>query len=638
MVCLMNPLCQCVYHTDPRARTNDFNLSTHFVQTKRKSVVSRGNPYESAEAFEASERRGQDEEFEMAVAYMTRATSFIEDFLRRGRARAKYNPQPGEEPLRPFVIEFSRRILDACMSMCFPHIIGDEAFKVYKRQIMKMFNIPEPNRAVTVVMARGFGKSECMRAAAAMLVLCTTIRGTATDPYKILCLSVRKTPASLLMRNITETIKEMWPNYVESIEILRDNSEEKLFLINGTRYVSLRSVSCTEGGIRSNHVDIILVDEVFYTPTKVIQNALMPIIAEPGCRTMFASTPNKAGTEEDAFLREMIALYEEGRGRFKPVYLGMVCPRCTSLPPSEMKNCRGHFPYLQPWRTVDSFLPQVWFGTNEESILTEFMGQPGTRTGQCFLLEHLMNNRRSPAGDCDLNMAKEVIVSIDPTHNSGDEDGGSKFAMVSYMVTLDGRLCFLGLTNQYIGANGVQGSCREVERHFNALQETFAYFEECNFTVTIEGNNPAIAQELARCCVEYFKKLPNSIYFLRNNRGDPYMPATRFQRQQAVIAIEQILAYNLMYPYKRNPHNKHDRHELMGKEHWGTLFDQLAALEDDGKHISGKSAHTQDDLAMAFLNSIALCNLHGKPFLVDESVFDIRYRNNSNGRKRSRVF
>lgn len=638
MVCTLEVGCKCISHTNPNIIPPPVvSVDTSFVTLKTVTILDSGNPYTDFETFDHHINKDEDL-YERGCMRMRRALQFQEDFLKRGKAQWKTKAREGEEPLSPWVIEFTRKILNAFMSMALPHIAGYDVCDIYQRQLMKQFKIQSVNKAGMIIMARGFGKSESMRASAATLVLCSTVNGTIDKPYRILCISNRKPAASILMRLILKTIWVLHKKYVSSIEVLCDNAEEKIFCIDGHRYVELKSVACTHAGIRSNHPDMVIFDECMFANYEVMMSALMPIVLEPNCRSMFASTPAEAGSREDMFLKEIQADYEEQRGIFVPVYLGMVCANCKKKSPLEQSKCRHEFSNLQPWRPVQSFLPAVLNATDIMTVLAEYMGQPPSRIGACFDADLLWINRGAMPDRCDLHPAREIIVSIDPTHNGrggktkdGKDSCVSKFAIISFTIAKCGRLCFLGFTNVHIGKNGTTASLAYIRMHLAELAASFEHYNECRVVVTIEGNNPAISQDIAREVDEYYRinhRFEKKVVFMRNNEGDPYMAATRFQRQAAVIAIEHILERRLMFPHKN----------MFGDpKGWSELFDQLGALEDDGKHISGKAAGSQDDLAMAFLNAVGILNIRRDPYMLEEELIDFKMKKSSTGRKRSRI-
>lgn len=550
------------------------------------------------------------------------AIEFLETCYRIRREQESVLPVEGEEPLYPWSIDFTRKIHYEFLCMALPHIVGLKIFERHQAELMELFGLDKINKAVAVIMARGFGKSESMVMAAALAVLCTHYAGTETAPYEILVISAKLDGAVLLMDNISKCVSNMSGSHCSSMELIIDNRIHKRYVFNaGTdreRYVDIQSISCTEKSIRGHHPHLIIVDEFCFTEFGVIEEALFPIIRETKSRTIFASTPAPEGSPWANFVQRIDVDMAESRGLFVLTRNTMCCDECRQLSPAERLLCRHLFGSLQPWRDITSVYPALTEYNDVNVALAEYMGEPPVMVGACFNSYELETTKNLPPVEAIPNETYTIHITTDPTGNSADDISGSNFAIVSWIHDIFGNAVILGVTDERISSDGMGPTRAAVETHLEALRLNYNHFEDCTVLVDVEGNAPINAQDIVKSFILNFTnhKDMHRLHFVQNPLKaktpghENIAPMKAELLEKGVIVIQDLIRHHKLRHYKY----------IFGtKGGWATLINQLGYIRREVKYasgkvtISGKGHGQRDDVGKSVLRGVALRDVTRTP-------------------------
>lgn len=392
---------------------------------------------------------GDDAEFITEIS-RTLALEECHDIIKRAfgyfervykyRRREHTKATPGEEPLAPESIPFTRMLHKAVIGIALPVILGQKAYEMYGVQIANSCDLITGYKAAILIMARGNGKTMGMIDIIPFMILFQR----RYSHYKIFLVS----PAQALVKETLDMIKTQVRIHVRaqhglSFATERPNVDSSTTLdwnLSDGRRFTLYAAPATENQVRGKHPNLMIVDEARNVPDVVIEDAIAPIITDQGSLVFYISTPADAGTVFDTQVRLALSQLRDPNCPnpvMYPLIMTLVCEEHQKC--DVPSKCMCGMCYLQPWKPISMIRPVIdakRAAGKISSLECEELGLPPTLEGSCFNRMHISAfERADPTSQPPDRFNPTIVMSIDPTMNGSESD----LAIVSKIIVDKGN-------------------------------------------------------------------------------------------------------------------------------------------------------------------------------------------------------
>lgn len=368
----------------------------------------------------------------------------------RYRRREAAPVTPGEEPLFPETIPFTRMLHRAVIGLSLPVILGQKAYDLYGQQIASEFNLITGYKAAILIMARGNGKTMGMIDIIPYMILFQ--RKFSQYSIFITC------PGQTLVKGILDQIKEQITIHINSDPTLTFATERptttnastfEWSLSDGRSFI-VQCVPATDNQVRGQHPNLLIVDEARKVHKEVMDEAIAPIITDSDSMVFYISTPAAAGHTFDTQVRLALAELRDpncANPVMYPLLMTLVCDEHQEC--DTPSKCMCGMCFLQPWKPISMIRPVIDAKRacgDISALECEILGLPPTFEGSCFRPAHIdAFERADPSTNPPSASNPTIIMSIDPTmngkksdlsvisvieeHRAGDKDQGISFAV-----------------------------------------------------------------------------------------------------------------------------------------------------------------------------------------------------------------